>query len=127
MAKMTRKQENASRRAGRARAKVLGTAERPRLSVFISNRHVVAQIINDLTGETLSYSTSEVRRGEKGKTPTTGEKLTMSEKAAKVGVDIAGKAKKLGITKVVFDRGSKIYAGRLSKLASAAREKGLEF
>ena len=117
MAKITKKQANAERRAGRARAKVFGTSERPRLSVFVSNKHIVAQIINDAEGKTLAYATTV-------KSKATG---TMTEKAALIGAEIAEAAKKAKVIKVVFDRSSKLYAGRLQSLANAAREKGLEF
>ncbi len=104
-------------RAKRTRAKIYGTADRPRLSVFISNQHIVAQIIDDDTGKTLVYAT------------TVGSKLTgtKTEKAAKIGEEIAKKAKAKKIKKVVFDRGAKLYAGRMSALAEAARKEGLEF
>ena len=104
-------------RANRTRAKIHGTAERPRLSVHFSNLHIVAQIINDDEGKTLAYAT------------TVGSKLTgtKTEKAAKIGEEIAKKAKATKVTKVVFDRGSKLYAGRMSALAEAARKEGLEF
>jgi large subunit ribosomal protein L18 len=104
-------------RANRTRAKIHGTAERPRLSVNFSNLHITAQIINDDKGTTLAYAT------------TVGQKLSGSktEKAAEIGKQIADKAKKAKITKVVFDRGSKLYAGRMSALADAARKEGLEF
>ncbi len=104
-------------RANRTRAKIHGTAERPRLSVHISNQHVIAQIIDDDKGATLAYAT------------TVGSKITgnMTEKAAKIGEQIAKEAKKAKVKKVVFDRGSKLYAGRLSALADAARKEGLEF
>lgn len=104
-------------RAKRTRAKIHGTAERPRLSVFFSNQHIVAQIIDDDKGVTLCYAT------------TVGSKMTgsRSEKAAKIGTEIAKKAKSAKITKVVFDRGAKLYAGRMSALADAARKEGLEF
>lgn len=104
-------------RANRTRSKIHGTAERPRLSVKISNLHIIAQIIDDDKGTTLAYAT------------TVGQKLTgtKTEKAAKIGEEIAKKAKKAKISKVVFDRGSKLYAGRLSSLAEAARKEGLEF
>ena len=99
------------------RAKIHGTEVRPRLSVNISNLHVSAQIINDDTMTTLVSAT------------TVGTKLTGSktEKAAKIGEEIAKKAKKANITKVVFDRGAFAYAGRMSALADAARKEGLEF
>ena len=104
-------------RAKRTRAKIHGTTERPRLSVHFSNLHVTAQIIDDDKGVTLAYAT------------TVGSKATGSkvEKAAKIGAEIAKKAKAAKITKVVFDRGSKLYAGRMSALADAARKEGLEF
>ncbi|MBR2543511.1 50S ribosomal protein L18 [Candidatus Saccharibacteria bacterium] len=104
-------------RAKRTRAKIHGTAERPRLSVNFSNLHIIAQIINDDNGKTLAYAT------------TVGSKLTgnRTEKAAAIGTEIAKKAKTAKIKKVVFDRGSLIYAGRLSALAEAARKEGLEF
>ena len=104
-------------RAKRTRAKIHGTKEQPRLTVNFSNQHIVAQIINDDAGKTLAYAT------------TVGSKLTGSktEKAAKIGEEIAKKAKTAKIKKVVFDRGSKLYAGRMSALAEAARKEGLEF
>ena len=104
-------------RKKRTRAKVHGTADRPRLAVHISNTHITAQIINDDQGKTLVYAT------------TVGSKATgsKSEKAAVVGAEIAKKAQKAKITKVVFDRGSRLYAGRMSALAEAARKEGLEF
>lgn len=108
---------NAAFRAKRTRAKIHGTAERPRLSVHISNMHITAQIINDDEGKTLVYAT------------TVGSKLTGSktEKAAAIGKEIATKAKKANIKTIVFDRGSKLYAGRMTALADAARKEGLEF
>lgn len=104
-------------RAKRTRAKIHGTKEQPRLTVNFSNQHVIAQIINDDEGKTLAYAT------------TVGSKITGSktEKAAKIGEEIAKKAKTAKIKKVVFDRGSKLYAGRMSALAEAARKEGLEF
>ena len=104
-------------RANRTRAKIHGIEERPRLTVHISNLNVTAQIINDDTMTTLVSAT------------TVGTKLTGSktEKAAKIGEEIAKKAKKANITKVVFDRGAFAYAGRMSALADAARKEGLEF
>ena len=104
-------------RANRTRAKIHGTAERPRLSVNISNLHVTAQIIDDDKGVTLAYATT-VGSKQKG---------SKSELAALIGSEIAKKAKKAKISKVVFDRGSRLYAGRMSALADAARKEGLEF
>ena len=104
-------------RAKRTRAKIHGTAEQPRLSVFISNKHIVAQVIDDDKGVTICYATT-VGANMKG---------TMTEKAAAIGTEIAKAAKAKKVKKVVFDRGSKLYAGRLSALADAARKEGLEF
>ncbi len=108
---------NKTFRAKRTRAKIHGTAERPRLSVNFSNQHIIAQIIDDDKGATLAYVT------------TVGSKMTGSkvEKAEKIGTEIAKKAKSAKISKVVFDRGSKLYAGRMHALAEAARKEGLEF
>ena len=104
-------------RANRTRAKIHGTAERPRLSVNISNMHVIAQIIDDDKGATLAYA-STIGSKQKG---------SKSELAAYIGAEIAKKAKKAKISKVVFDRGSRLYAGRMKALADAARKEGLEF
>ena len=108
---------NSAFRANRTRAKIHGTAERPRLSVHISNQHITAQIINDDESKTLAYAT------------TVGSKITGSktDKATEIGKEIAAKAKKAKIKAVVFDRGSKLYAGRMAALADAARKEGLEF
>ncbi|MBQ8156694.1 50S ribosomal protein L18 [Candidatus Saccharibacteria bacterium] len=104
-------------RAARTRAKIHGTAERPRLSVHFSNLHITAQVIDDDKKVTLAYAT------------TVGAKMTgtKTEKAAKIGAEIAKKAKAAKVEKVVFDRGSKLYAGRMSALADAARKEGLKF
>ncbi len=104
-------------RAKRTRAKIHGTAERPRLSVYFSNQHIVAQLIDDDKKVTLAYAT------------TVGSNMTgtKTEKAAKIGTEIAKKAKSAKIKTVVFDRGAKLYAGRMSALADAARKEGLEF
>ncbi|MBQ6320618.1 50S ribosomal protein L18 [Candidatus Saccharibacteria bacterium] len=104
-------------RANRTRAKIHGTAERPRLSVNISNKHISAQLIDDDKGATLVYAS------------TVGSKLkgTKTELAAQIGAELGKKAKKAKVQKAVFDRGSKLYAGRMSALADAARKEGLEF
>ena len=117
MANLAHKLLNKRLRKSRVRAKVHGTAERPRLSVTISNLHVSAQLIDDEASRTLASATT-VGQKTKG---------TMTEKAAVVGTDIAKAAKKKKITKVVFDRNGRQYAGRLSALADAARKEGLEF
>ena len=117
MADQSKKLLNRSLRKNRVRAKISGTAARPRMSVTISNTHVSAQLIDDEKQNTLVAAT------------TVGQKLTgtMSEKAAKIGTEIAKKAKKVKINEVVFDRNGRQYAGRLKALADAARKEGLEF
>ena len=104
-------------RKARTRAKIHGTSDRPRLTVHFSNLHITAQIIDDDKKTTLAYAT------------TVGAKMTgtKTEKAALVGAEIAKKAKAAKISKVVFDRGAKLYAGRMNALAEAARKEGLEF
>ncbi|MET9797920.1 50S ribosomal protein L18 [Nocardiopsis alba] len=108
------------RRQFRVRKKVMGTAERPRLAVFRSSKHIVAQVIDDTKGHTLVAASSVEAdvRGAEG---------TKSDKSLKVGELVAQRAKDAGITQVVFDRGGNRYAGRIAKLADAAREGGLEF
>ena len=105
------------RRKNRLRSQVTGTADRPRLTVTISNKHVSAQSIDDVTHTTLVSAT------------TVGQKAsgTMTERAIIVGTDIAKKAKKAKITKIVFDRNGKLYHGRIKALADAARAEGLVF
>ena len=105
-------------RKDRVRSVVSGTKERPRLSVFISNTHVSAQIIDDTKGITLVSSSSVGNKAVKG---------TMTEQAALVGTDIAKKAKAKKITKIAFDRNGRKYHGRIKALADAARQNGLEF
>jgi len=117
MGKITTKLANKLQRQRRVRSVVQGTAVRPRLSITISNLHVSAQLIDDTTGTTIAaVSTVGIK--------TTG---TMTEKAATVGTEIAKKAKAAKIKAVVFDRGSKLYHGRVKALADAARKEGLEF
>jgi len=108
---------NKAFRAKRTRAKIHGTADRPRLSVHFSNQHITAQIIDDDKKATLAYAT------------TVGAKMTgnKTEKAAKIGAEIAKKAKTAKVSKVVFDRGGFIYQGKVQALADAAREAGLDF
>jgi large subunit ribosomal protein L18 len=117
MDRISHKIKNLARRKYRVRAIVSGTSERPRLSVFISNRHVTAQIIDDTKHTTLAYST------------TVGQKLTgdMTNRATSIGTDIAKKAKAAKIKQVVFDRNGRLYHGRVKALADAARAEGLEF
>ncbi len=105
-------------RRNRTRAKISGTAIRPRLNVHISNRHITAQLIDDTVGKTIAFVTTSKAAEAKG---------NLTEKASWVGEQIALLAKKHKVTQVVFDRGSRIYHGRLHALATAARSKGLEF
>ncbi|HUD03435.1 MAG TPA: 50S ribosomal protein L18 [Patescibacteria group bacterium] len=111
------KLHNLKLRKNRVRSQVNGTAERPRLSVSISNLHISAQIIDDDKGKTLVTAT------------TVGKKLTgtMTEKAIIIGSEIAKNAKKAKIQKIVFDRNGRLYHGRIKALADAARKEGLEF
>lgn len=117
--KTTHKLERRARRVSRVRAKVFGSTERPRLSVHISNNNVTAQLIDDSRQHTLAYATSV---GAPARTPE-----TMTDKAVRVGTDIARQAKKLKLDKVVFDRGGRLYHGRVKALADTARKAGLEF
>lgn len=113
------KKANRERRHVRVRRKVSGTSERPRLSVYRSEKNIYAQIIDDINGVTL-VSASSLENGFEGNT-------WDIEAAKKVGAAIAQKAKDKGINTVVFDRGGYIYHGRVQALAEAAREAGLEF
>lgn len=117
MANLAKKLLNKNLRKNRVRAKVAGTAERPRLTVTISNKHISAQIIDDTKQHTLVAAT----------TVGTKQTGTIAEQAAVVGTEIAKKAKKVKISTVVFDRNGRQYAGRLAALADAARKEGLEF
>ncbi len=108
------------RRHFRVRKRVVGSAERPRLVVSRSSRHLVAQIVDDSIGQTLvSASTMESTLRE--------SKHDKSAKAREVGVSIAKRAKEKGISAVVFDRGGNKYTGRIAALADSARENGLDF
>lgn len=109
------------RRKLRIRKKISGTAERPRLSIFRSSRHIYAQVIDDASGTTLAHA-STLSEDLKGQLE--GDK---SDAAKKVGALIAKVCKSKGIERVVFDRNGYLYHGRLSALAQAAREAGLEF
>lgn len=109
---------NKQRRARRVRSTIYGDANRPRLSVHISNLHVTAQLLDDSSDKTLVYVTT-VGQKQAGR--------TMTERASWVGSEIAKKAAKKKILKVVFDRGNRKYHGRMKALADAARDNGLEF
>ncbi len=115
---VTTKPEQRLRRRRRVRAKVNGTAERPRLSVFRSNRGVFAQLVDDTSGSTVAavnWIEPELR------------KLSATEQARKAGELLAERAKQAGISACVFDRGGYRYHGRVRALAEGAREAGLEF
>lgn len=118
MDRIMQKSYNTSRRHFRVRAKVIGTAERPRLSVSISNKHIAAQVINDTDHRTVAHATTVGQKAATG---------TMTERASWVGTEIAKKAKTAKVSQVVFDRGGKLYHGRVKALADAARAGGLEF
>jgi large subunit ribosomal protein L18 len=122
MEKQKAKQIRLERRKFSLRHKLFGTVERPRLSVFRSDKHIYAQVINDFTGQTLvaAASTSAEVRGDLHN----GGNI---EAAKRVGKAVAEKAKAAGITKVAFDRGGRMYHGRVKALADAAREGGLQF
>jgi large subunit ribosomal protein L18 len=118
MATLTRHQLR-TRRHRRVRRKIAGTAERPRLAVFRSNRGISAQLVDDTTGRTLaSASWLALRSGFSG---------SKSEQAAAVGKALGQAAKAAGVQRAVFDRGGYLYHGRVKALADGAREGGLEF
>jgi large subunit ribosomal protein L18 len=111
--------EARKRRHKRVRGKVQGTAQRPRLVVFRSNRGITAQLVDDLTGRTLAASSwLELKKSFKG---------DKSEQATEVGKLLAAAAKKAGIDACVFDRAGYLYHGRVKALAEGAREGGLNF
>ena len=118
MAVLTKPQARA-RRHKRVRGKVSGTAERPRLVVFRSNRGIEAQLVDDLEGRTVAAASwLHLKKSFKG---------TKTAQAAEVGKLLAANAKKAGIERVVFDRGGYLYHGRVKALAESAREGGLKF
>ena len=109
------------RRHGRVRKRIHGTADRPRLAIFRSNKHLVMQVIDDDAGRTLAYvSTVEQSLRAAGSTGSIAG-------AQRVGALVAERAKAAGISQVVFDRGGFLYHGRIAAAADAAREAGLEF
>ena len=116
----TRRRVAKARRHFRLRKKVSGTAERPRLVVHRSSKHITVQVIDDLKGHTI-VSASSMEADVRGMD---GDKKS---RAAKVGQLAAARAKDAGVSAVVFDRGGNAYHGRIAALADAAREAGLEF
>ena len=115
MPQRTRSQSNL-RRHRRIRKKVVCSPERPRLSVFRSNRHIYAQLVDDSSGRTIA-SASDVEAGTDGK---------KSDRAKAVGSLLAQRAKEAGVSSAVFDRGGRLYHGRVQALAEGAREGGLQ-
>jgi large subunit ribosomal protein L18 len=117
MSQLTLRQRR-ERRHKRVRKDIFGTAERPRLVVFRSNRGIAAQLVDDAEGKTLAAASWLGAKSAKG---------DKTEQAKEVGKQLAAGAKKAGIERVVFDRGGYLYHGRVKALADAAREGGLEF
>ena len=138
MKESQRKRVRAGRRAKRVRARMLGVAEKPRLSVFRSHKHIHAQLIDDVAGRVVSSASS---LGKTGGSTQVSQELENSEKnsdsvpkfskkikaASLVGAAIAKKAKEAGIETCVFDRGRYRYHGRIKALAEGARKEGLRF
>ena len=116
MSNIDSKTEKRARRHRRVRSKVKGTAERPRLSVFKSNRDIYVQLIDDVSSKTLAAASSVEMKGKK-----------MMDKAMAVGELIAKVAKTKKIDKIVFDRGGYVYTGKVKALADSARKAGLIF
>jgi large subunit ribosomal protein L18 len=119
---ITKLDKNATRRKrhARVRAKLSGTSARPRLNVFRSNKHIYAQIIDDMSGVTLASASTLDK-------DLSLESTGNVEAAQKVGELVAKRAVEKGITSVVFDRGGYLYHGRIQALADSARENGLQF
>ncbi|MCC7385247.1 MAG: 50S ribosomal protein L18 [Deltaproteobacteria bacterium] len=116
------KERTRAKRAASIRKRIEGTAERPRLSVFKSAKHVYAQLIDDIHGKTIVAASSreaDIRDSLKG--------LKKVAKSEKIGAKLAEKAKAAGVTRVVFDRSGYVYHGRVAALAKGARDGGLEF
>lgn len=123
MAKLNPNKEAWKKRRQRVRRKVKGTADRPRLNVFRSSRHIYAQVIDDISGATMvAASTLSPELKDK-----VAELSGKKDPAKEVGKLVAAKAKEKGITQVVFDRNGFLYHGRVAALAEGAREGGLEF
>jgi large subunit ribosomal protein L18 len=121
--KQTVKMEGLERRHRRIRRKLRGTAQRPRLTVFRSLNHVRAVIVDDDAGRTLVQVSSTAQDLAKA----AGEGSVKMRRSQAVGTEIARRAKEKGISKVAFDRGGRLYHGRVKALADAARKGGLEF
>lgn len=122
MIKKPNKKEVTVKRHERIRVKLSGTSERPRLAIYRSNKHIYAQIIDDVKGVTIA-SAGSVEKDLKEKLSHGGN----IEASKTIGKLVAERAKEFGISQVVFDRGGNLYHGRVAALADAAREAGLEF
>jgi large subunit ribosomal protein L18 len=122
MVDIKKKRAGLKRRHLRLRKRLEGSAERPRLSVYRSSKHIYAQIVDDVSGRTL-VSAGTLQEPVKGSVKSTGNIAA----AAKVGAALAAKAKEAGIKAVCFDRGGRMYHGRIKALAEAARKGGLKF
>ncbi|HEX8522984.1 MAG TPA: 50S ribosomal protein L18 [Tepidisphaeraceae bacterium] len=120
--KQAKKQIRLERRKAHGRKKLFGSPERPRLSVFRSDKHIYAQLIDDFAGTTL-VAVSSTHNDVRGDLKNGGN----IDAAKKVGAAVAAKAKEAGITAVAFDRAGRRYHGRIKALADAAREGGLKF
>lgn len=120
MNKKQSKQLHRAMRHRRVRAKIIGTSERPRVSVFKSNRHIFVQFIDDVLGKTILSSKVVSKSKRKSK----GDKTEIS---GKIGEMLADKAKETGIAEVVFDRGGHTYHGRIKALADGLRKGGIKF
>lgn len=118
MNRLAHKRAGLALRKQRIQKRVKGTAKKPRMSVFVSNKHVAVQLVDDDSNKTLASISTEANTSLKG---------SMSEKAKWVGTEIAKKAKTAKIKTVVMDRNGKLYHGRVKELADAARQEGLEF
>ena len=121
--KNKKKQIRLDRRKWNIRSTLAGSAERPRLSVFRSDKHIYAQLIDDLAGKTLAAASS-MNTDVRGSDLKNGGNIKAAEA---VGKAIADRAKAIGVTKVAFDRGGRMYHGRIKALADAARKGGLSF
>mgnify|MGYP003572447892 CR=1 FL=1 len=114
------KQERRQRIRYRIRKRLSGTGERPRMTVYRSNKQIYVQLVDDLTGKTLGAASSKEKE-------IASQKVNKIEQAKLVGQAIAEKAKEAGIEQVIFDRNGYLYHGRIKSLAEAAREGGLKF
>lgn len=118
MSRLNEKRKNSERRVHRVRKSVTVSAKRPRMSIHVSNAHISAQIIDDTKGITIASASTVGNSSAKG---------TMTEKAQIIGSQIGKSAKAKKVTTVAFDRGNKLYHGRIKALADAARKEGLKF